>query len=75
MRRTSVFVTIGFLAGLGIGFFAHRAGLDMFQRRTHAADLAAIQKLRQDDIKFTRSQDYKELMVGRCGALHAGKPA
>lgn len=74
MRRTSVFVTIGFLAGLGIGFFAHRAGLDMFQRRTHAADLADP-KLRQDDIKFTRSQDYKELMVGRCGALHAGKPA
>ena len=62
MKRTSVFVTIGFLAGLAVGFFAHSAGVGSLLRRDmHAADLAAIEKLHQDDIKFTLSQD-KELM-------------
>jgi ketosteroid isomerase-like protein len=62
MKRTSVFVTIGFLAGLAVGFFAHSAGVGKLLRRDmHAADLAAIEKLHQDDIKFTLSQD-KELM-------------
>ena len=55
MRRTSVFVTIAFLAGLGVGLFAHSAGLGRLLRRdTHAADLAAIEKLHQDDAKFTQ---------------------
>ena len=63
MKRTSVFVTIAFLAGLGVGFFAHSAGLGRLLRRdTHAADLAAIEKLHQDEIKFTLSQDPKGLM-------------
>jgi ketosteroid isomerase-like protein len=62
MRRTSVFVTIGFLAGLGVGFFAAGGYRGMLQRRTHAADLAAIEKLHQIDIEFTRSQDYQRLM-------------
>jgi hypothetical protein len=62
MKRTSVFVTVGFLAGLALGFFAHSAGVGRLLRRDmHAADLAAIEKLHQDDIKFTLSQD-KELM-------------
>jgi ketosteroid isomerase-like protein len=63
MKRTSVFVTIGFLAGLGTGFFAHSAGVGRLLRKDpHAADLAAIEKLHQIDIEFTRSQDYKRLM-------------
>jgi ketosteroid isomerase-like protein len=62
MKRTAVFVTIGFLAGLAVGFFAHSARVGRLLRKDpHAADLAAIEKLHQDDIKFTRSQD-KELM-------------
>jgi ketosteroid isomerase-like protein len=62
MKRTSVFVTIGFLAGLAVGFFVHSVGVGRLLRRDmHAADLAAIEKLHQDDIKFTLSQD-KELM-------------
>jgi hypothetical protein len=32
------------------------------QRRTHAADLAAIEKLHQDDIEVTLSQDPKGLV-------------
>ncbi len=63
MKRTSVFVTIGFLAGLGTGFFAHSAGVGRLLRRDpHDADLAAIEKLHQIDIELTRSQDYKRLM-------------
>jgi ketosteroid isomerase-like protein len=63
MKRTSAFVALGFLAGLGTGFFAHRAGVGRLLRRDqHAADLAAIEKLHQIDIEFTRSQDYKRLM-------------
>lgn len=62
MRRTSVFVIIGFLAGLGVGFFAAGGYRGMLQRRAHAADLAAIEKLHQIDIEFTRSQDYERLM-------------
>jgi ketosteroid isomerase-like protein len=62
MKRTSVFATIGFLVGLGTGFFAHSAGIGRLLRKDpHAADLAAIEKLHQIDIEFTRSQD-KELM-------------
>ena len=61
MRRSSVFVTIAFLAGLGVGFFA-RSAMGTLQRRTHAADLAAIEKLHQEDIEVTLSQDPKGLM-------------
>jgi hypothetical protein len=44
MRRTPVFVTIAFLAGLGTGFFAHSAGVGRLLRKDpHAADLAAIE--------------------------------
>ena len=61
MRRTSVFVAIAFLAGLGIGYFA-RGAAGMLQRRTHAADLAAIKKLEQEEIEVTLSQDPKGLI-------------
>ena len=64
MRRTSVFVTIAFLGGLGIGFFAHSAGLGRLLRRdTHAADLAAIEKLEKADVEATLTQDPSALTV------------
>jgi uncharacterized protein (TIGR02246 family) len=63
MRRTSVFVTVAFLAGLAIGFFVRGAGIDALRRsNTRAADLAAIKKLEQEDIKVTLSQDPKGLV-------------
>jgi uncharacterized protein (TIGR02246 family) len=63
MKRTSVFVTVGFLAGLGTGFFAHSAGVARLLRsEPHAADLAAIEKLHQKDIEVTLSQDPKGLL-------------
>ena len=61
MRRTSVFITITFLAGLGVGYFA-RGAMGLLQRRTHAADLAAIEKLQRADIEATLAQDPKGLI-------------
>jgi uncharacterized protein (TIGR02246 family) len=57
MRRTSVFMAITFLAGLGIGFFARSAYSGVLQRRAHAADLAAIEKLHRADVEATLTQD------------------
>jgi len=58
MRRTSIFMTIAFLAGLGIGYFARSAGTGTLQQRdTHAADLAAIEKLHRADVEATLTQD------------------
>jgi len=63
MRRTSVFTTIAFLVGLGIGYFARSALTTTLGRRdTHAADLEAIKKLHQKDIEVTLSQDPKGLI-------------
>ena len=63
MKRTSVFVAIGFLAGLGTGFFAHSAGVGrLLRKNTYAADLAAIEKLHQLDADATLKQDPKELL-------------
>ena len=63
MRRTSVFMTIAFLAGLGIGFLVRGSGIGMLLRKdTHGADLAAIKKLEQEDIEVTLSQDPKGLV-------------
>jgi uncharacterized protein (TIGR02246 family) len=59
MRRISL--AVAFLAGLAIGFFAHSAA-GMLQRRTHAADLAAIEKAHQEDIEATLTQDPKKLV-------------
>jgi ketosteroid isomerase-like protein len=62
MKRASVFVTIAFLAGLAIGFSAPAAAMGMLQRRAHAADLAAIERLHQEDISVTLTQDPKGLL-------------
>ena len=61
MRRFSVFVTIALLAGFVIGYFA-RSAAGMLQRRTHAADLAAIEKAHQEDIEATLTHDPKRLI-------------
>jgi ketosteroid isomerase-like protein len=61
MRRTSILVA--FLAGLGLGYFAHSARVSRLLRRdTHAADLAAIEKLHGEDIRVTLLQDPKGLL-------------
>jgi ketosteroid isomerase-like protein len=61
MRHTSLTILV-FIAGLGIGFFARSAYTNMIQPRTHAADLAAIEKLHQKDIAVTLSLDPKGLI-------------
>jgi uncharacterized protein (TIGR02246 family) len=61
MRRTSPVTILVFVAGLGIGFFA-RSAMGTLERRRHAADLAAIEKLHQKDIEVTLSQDPKGLL-------------
>jgi ketosteroid isomerase-like protein len=60
MRRTLVTILV-FVAGLVIGFFT-RSAAGVLQRRTHAADLVAIEKLHQKDIEVTLSQDPKGLI-------------
>jgi hypothetical protein len=61
MKRISAFVIIAFLAGLGIGYFARRALGRPHGTDTRAADLAAIEKFHQEDIKVTLSRDLKGL--------------
>jgi uncharacterized protein (TIGR02246 family) len=61
MSRTSLITILVFGAGLGIGYFA-RSAAGMLQRRTHAADLEAIEKLYQEDIEATLAQDPKRLI-------------
>ena len=63
MRRTSVFVAIAFLAGLGIGYFVRGSVIGTPHKTdTHAADLAAIDKLHKEDIRVTLLQDPKGLL-------------
>jgi uncharacterized protein (TIGR02246 family) len=61
MRRTSVLMTLAFLAGVGVGFFARSAHTGMLQQRTHTADLAAIEKLHKADVAATLTQDLSQL--------------
>jgi uncharacterized protein (TIGR02246 family) len=61
MSRTSYITILVFVAGLGGGFFA-RGAADMLQRRTYATDLAAIEKLNQEEIDATLVQDPKRLI-------------
>lgn len=62
MRRTSVFVTIAFIAGLAVGFFARSTGLGTLLRRdARAADLAAIERLHKADVDATLTQDLSAL--------------
>ncbi len=60
MRRTTVFSAVAFVAGLGIGFFARGT---LHRTDTRVADLAAIEKLHQEDVAATLSQD-PNLMAG-----------
>jgi uncharacterized protein (TIGR02246 family) len=63
MRLTSIFVIIAFLGGLAVGYFARSAGMGTPKRMdTHAADLAAIEKLHQEDVAVTLSQNPKGLV-------------
>ena len=62
MRRPSVWVTIGFLTGIGIGYFARGALGTLQQTYTHKVDLAAIEKAHQEDIEATLTQDPKKLI-------------
>src|SRR5215470_7392985 len=57
MRRTSVFVTIVFLAGLALGFYGRSAYSGMLHVRAHPADLAAIEELHEADLEATLKQD------------------
>jgi hypothetical protein len=58
VRHNSFFVTLAFLAGLGIGVFARTAATAASrQNDTHAADLAAIEKLHRADEECTLTQD------------------
>src|SRR5436853_5691126 len=61
MRRTSLVTILVFVAGLGVGYFA-RSAIGTLERRRNAADLAAIEKLHQQDIGVTLSQDPKGLI-------------
>jgi hypothetical protein len=67
MRRTSVFIVMTvttFLAGLGVGFFAHSADSGPAARRdTRAADLTAIEKLHRADVEATLTQDPRALTL------------
>jgi ketosteroid isomerase-like protein len=58
-----MFITIAFLAGLGVGYYARSIGIGTPHRTdAHAADMAAIEKLHQKDIEVTLSQDPKGLV-------------
>jgi ketosteroid isomerase-like protein len=58
MKHAPLLAAVAFLAGPGIGFFARSSGLGTHPRtHTRAADLAAIEKLHQEDIAATLSQD------------------
>jgi ketosteroid isomerase-like protein len=62
MRRTSLITFLVFVAGLGIGYFARGAVGTLQQKYTHKADLAAIEKVQQEDIEATLTQDPKGLI-------------
>ena len=62
MKRTFMAIILVFVTGLGIGYFARDAMGTLQRKDTHAADLAAIEKLHQKDIEATLSQDPKGLI-------------
>jgi uncharacterized protein (TIGR02246 family) len=58
MTRTILLLTIAFLAGLGVGYYARSAGLGVHHKTDpHAADLAAIERLHKADVAATLTQD------------------
>lgn len=56
MKRTSLVIVFVFAAGLGVGYFARGAVGMAHETDTHAADLAAIEKLHAADIRATLTQ-------------------
>jgi len=60
MRLTALVLV--FLVGLAIGSVARSSLHGLEQKDTHAADLAAIEKLNQEDIEATLAQDQKRLL-------------
>jgi len=84
MSRNSLVTAIVFVAGLGIGFFARSAVGTLQRKDTHAADLAAIEKLHKADVEATLTQDPSLLInlwsddcvkLGVPGAAIVGKKA
>jgi hypothetical protein len=64
VKRASMFITIAFVAGVGIGFFGRSTVLgNLLRRDTHAADLAAIEKLHKADVDATMTQDLSALRL------------
>jgi uncharacterized protein (TIGR02246 family) len=58
MRQSFLITIIVFLAGLGIGYFARSAGLGAPGKTdSHAADMAAIERLHRADVAATLAQD------------------
>ena len=62
MRRNSLVAILVFVAGLGIGYFARGAVGTTHRTDTHAADLAAIEKLHRADIDATLTQNPNQLI-------------
>src|SRR5271165_2938780 len=62
MRRNSLVATVVFVAGLGIGYLARGAVGTTQKTATHAADLAAIEKLHRADIEATLTQNPNQLI-------------
>jgi ketosteroid isomerase-like protein len=61
MRRALVFLVLGFLAGIAIGYFARGATRAFLKKNAHPADMAAIEKLHREDIEATYKQDPRDL--------------
>ena len=62
MRRNSLVAILVFVAGLGIGCFAHDAMRTTRRADTRTADLAAIERLHTADIAATLTQDPDQLL-------------
>jgi uncharacterized protein (TIGR02246 family) len=62
MRRTSLITILVFVAGLGIGYFARSVLGTLQQKYKHKADLEAIEKVHQEEIEVTLTQDQKGLI-------------
>jgi uncharacterized protein (TIGR02246 family) len=60
--RNSVVAILVFVAGFGIGYLARGAMGPTHRADTHAADLAAIEKLHRADIEATLTQDPNQLI-------------
>lgn len=60
--KRRIAIALVFLAGLAIGYYARGAVGTLRPKDTHAADLAGIEKLHQEDIEVTLSQDPKGLI-------------